>query len=735
MEQYSFQNRIITITLLEIRPTLRELEKNNNEISIIFQGINVFYNLRKLLANNTQIQINNCKNSLIMSLVKSDNIFASALFNINFGENWVTFNYDSKKKSAIKPNLKSINIIKIKILCQIKLNNNNIFDDSKNNLNSKKNYVSESYNSNSNNQRIKSYRANINLLNKKKSFKNDNKSHLRYYSKVIDDNNYNNRYGGSIDLNKINHSIKYNKNTLDTTKNIEFSKKTRNDINKSQFSEVKNCEYSLVTFTHSRLNTSISNNLKNKSNINLHSWNRKKNKKNNINNIPRMKTHINIKNSDILKSKNSYEKGRYLINHSPTQRLGGEYMNSANKDELGNNLFLGYSKSNKSLNNSLNDAKNKQISKKTNKLLYKNNNITNSYSTATTKKNEGSLNSFQEEEENYNSKFKNKKFNYSLTSKRLKTFRPYHIRNKKSQSQLFLDYVNNNKNSNRNNLNNIKKSNNIFKDDDIEKNKLNNIEETSISSKNDDILDSEYFRLKNDFDSLYNEEYLKNVKNDLLKLEIELIIEKMIQLISVYHKETELKIIENKIIKNRYKENCSKYILLYKLNNKLNLIKDKTETKKYNIYENKKKVKMQKNNNLMLNKEEFNIFDKIINSKNEDKNNNKKCLKEILSIALNNEKNKNIIQDYRFKIWLQTKQIKNNIKGNFNSCQNNNNKIIRTKIIPKKQPKKKSLKMNAIDLKVNLDNNNKIYNSIKTEGIYIKKSAKSPLYNSKHKIY
>lgn len=411
--------------------------------------------------------------------------------------------------------------------------------------------------------------------------------------------------------------------------------------------------------------------------------------------------------------------------------MGGEYINSACKDELGNNLFLGYNKSNKSLNTSLNAAKNKQTLK--NKLLYKNNNITNSYSTATTKKNEGSLNSFQEEEENYNAKFKNKKFNYSLTSKRLKTFRLYHIKNKKSKSQLFLDYTNNNKN-NLNNINNLENNNNnnIFEDGNKEKKKLNNIEEISMPSRNDDILDSEYFRLKNDFDSLYNEEYLKNVKNDLLKLEIELIIEKMIQLISVYHKETELKIIENKLIKNNYKENSDKYILLYKLNDKLKLIKDKIETKKYNIYENKKNVKVQKNNNLMLNKEEFNIFGKIINSKNEEKNKNKKYLKEILSIALNNEKNKNIIQDYRFKIWLQTKQIKNNIKNNYNSCQNN--KIIRTKIIPKKQLKKKTLKMNEIDLKVNLDSSSKIYNSLKTEGIYIKKSAKSPLYNSKHKI-
>ena len=731
MEQSNFQNRIITITLLEIRPTLRELEKNNNEISIIFQGINVFYNLRKLLANNTQIQINNCKNSLIMSLVKSDNIFASALFNINLGENWVTFNYESKKKSAIKPDLNNINAIKIKILCQIKVNNNNIFDDSKNNINSKNNKICDKYNFNSNNSRIKRYHTNINLLNKKISFKNDNKNHLRYYSKLIDDNNYNNRYGDLIDLNKRTHSIKYNKNTLETTKNIEFTKKTRNDTNKSQFSGVKNCEYSLVTLTHSRLNTSISNNLKNKSNNNLHIWNKKKNKTNNIKDIPRMKTHINIKNYDILKSKKNYEKSKYLISHSPSQRLGGEYINSACKDELGNNLFLGYNKSNKSLNTSLNAAKNKQTLK--NKLLYKNNNITNSYSTATTKKNEGSLNSFQEEEENYNAKFKNKKFNYSLTSKRLKTFRLYHIKNKKSKSQLFLDYTNNNKN-NLNNINNLENNNNnnIFEDGNKEKKKLNNIEEISMPSRNDDILDSEYFRLKNDFDSLYNEEYLKNVKNDLLKLEIELIIEKMIQLISVYHKETELKIIENKLIKNNYKENSDKYILLYKLNDKLKLIKDKIETKKYNIYENKKNVKVQKNNNLMLNKEEFNIFGKIINSKNEEKNKNKKDLKEILSIALNNEKNKNIIQDYRFKIWLQTKQIKNNIKNNYNSCQNN--KIIRTKIIPKKQLKKKTLKMNEIDLKVNLDSSSKIYNSLKTEGIYIKKSAKSPLYNSKHKI-
>jgi hypothetical protein len=120
MEKNNKEMNAIKITLLEIKPPLNELENNNNEISIIFQGINVFYNLGKLIANNAEILINNCKNSLIISLVKSDNIFASAVFNIRNGERWVSFNYENKKKSTIKSSINNIDRIKIIIFCHRK---------------------------------------------------------------------------------------------------------------------------------------------------------------------------------------------------------------------------------------------------------------------------------------------------------------------------------------------------------------------------------------------------------------------------------------------------------------------------------------------------------------------------------------------------------------------------------------------------------------------------------------
>ena len=92
------------------------------------------------------------------------------------------------------------------------------------------------------------------------------------------------------------------------------------------------------------------------------------------------------------------------------------YINSLNSMELNNHLFLGYNKINKNTNNTLNVNKNNKTLK--NSLLVKKNiqgNVTNSYSTATTKKNEGSLNSFQEDEEKNNIKNINRKNKYPLT--------------------------------------------------------------------------------------------------------------------------------------------------------------------------------------------------------------------------------------------------------------------------------------------------------------------------------
>ena len=777
MEKKNYENKMIKITLLEIKPPLKQLEKNNNEISIIFQGINVFYNIRRLLLNNTEIKINDCKNSIIMSLVKSDTIFASTLFNIKPGENWVTFNYESKKKTSLKPNLNYIDCIKIKMLCQLeeKLNIKKNLSNNKNKVNSRNkkynNTTNVSINSTvNNNSRIKKYRTNINLMQKKKSNAyNENRNQFRYSSILTGDVN---NFRSSVDLGQINRSTTYYKNSAHKFNFKDFSKKTRNNMS-STLSGFKNGEFSCIIMNNSRFNSSLSTIMKrNKNSLNSQKNLKSKNKIKN-----KMKTQINIKNFNILNkcfdinaclkdnlitdNKNKNERNTndmdniakrlsftnnnfFMSNHSPIRSLGigTNYIHSVHTKQFAYNLPLCESYNNKSENiiKRLIVNRNKQ-NIKYNKKSIKNNiqgNITNSYSTATTKKNEGSLNSFQEDEEKCNN-IKNiyKKYRYSLTTKRQKKFKkPTNIKNNKSQSQL--SFENNFHMDNiKLNVGNIKDiiysetRNNSRKtnDDKIKKVDENEeeIRETRDDNGDDDeynIFDEEYFRLKGDFDLLYNEQYVNNIKNDLLKLEFELLFEKLIEMMVVYHTAISKRINENKISKYKYNENRAKYILLNKLNSKLELTINKNITKDAILYENRSIIRQYNNKNLSLNKDEFNIFNKIISTKNININKN---LKEILNIIVNNNKNKDVLGNGKLSEGLRKKQIvKINVNNKGKNNTSNNDKKIRKKIIPKKQLTKISSKRNIIEFK-----NDKLHNNLKGEGIYTKKYPKTPLYNIK----
>ena len=788
MEKKNYESKMIKITLLEIKPSLKQLEKNNNEISIIFQGINVFYNIRKLLLNNTEIKINDCKNSIIMSLVKSDTIFASALFNIKPGENWVTFNYESKKKTSLKQNLNYIDCIKIKILCQLeeKLNIKKNLSNNKNKVNSRNinNSRIKKYNKTtsisinnkvSNNSRIKKYRTNINLIQRKKSNAyNDNRTQFRYSSILTEDVN---KFRSSVDLGQTNRSTTYYKNSSHKLDFKDFSKKTRNDMS-STLSGFKNGEFSCIIMNNSRFNSSLSSIMKNNKN-NLAS---QKNLKIKNKTKSKMKTQINIKNYNILNkcfdinaclrdnlitdNKNKNERNTndmdsitkrlsftnnnfFMNNHSPIRSLGigTNYIHSVHTKQFDYNLPLYESYNNNSENiiKRLIVNRNKQ-SIKYNKKSIKNNvqgNITNSYSTATTKKNEGSLNSFQEDEDKSNN-IKNiyKKYAYSLTTKRQKKYKkPTNIKNNKSQTQL--SFENNlNMDNIKLNVGNIKdfiysETRNDFRkinDDEIKKVDENEVEIRESGGDgdgigNDDdeeynIFDEEYFRLKGDFDLLYNDQYVNNIKNDLLKLEFELLFEKLIEMMVVYHTAMSKRINENKISKYKYNENRMKYILLNKLNNKLELTKNKNIAKDALLYENRSIIRQYNNKNLSLNKDEFNIFNKIFCAKNININKN---LKEILNIIVNNNNNKNVLGNGKLKEGLRKKQIvKINVNSKGKNNTNNNGKKIRKKIIPKKQLTKISSKKNIIEF-----NNDKLHNNLKGEGIYTKKYPKTPLYNIK----
>ena len=772
MEQRNLNNKTIKITLLEIKPSLNEIDKNNNEISIIFQGINVFYNLSKLISNHTDILINNCKNTLIMSLIKCDSIFASALFNINPGENWVAFNYESKNKSKIKQNLNNIDCIKIKIFCEYKnkkknllnINNNKsqlISNDNKNknskikntnlipNNNNKSKLLSSDIN---NNNKIKRYHTNHNIISKKQSINKDIKTHLRYDSIITESN----RYISSINTIKYNFNTPLNKNYKNK---IEMSDilLNRNDISKEQLTNHKINGNSLKTYNHKRLDSSSSNHIKNsigknkKNNFHSHRINNKKKSK--------IKAQINVKNFDnidnylesnsVIKNHLKTDNNRIHINkkeinnsnnfhysnHSPINSDRSQGLNSGNESEI-NNILFGCNQKIKNKNkNSINVQKNQIIKNR----LFKNNiqgNITNSYSTATTKKNEfdASLNSFQDNEEKLNKKT-NKKYKHPLTTQRqkIKNNPYYHIKNK-SQYQLSLDNnINMNKNTeNINTMNSL--DNNILPNYNKEENSIKDLKDMKDidDNKDDDIDLDDFSGLKNDLELLYTRQYIKNIKNDLLSLEIELFAEKMIELITIYHREIEFKLKENIITKNIYKENVKKYKSLLKLNNKLQLIKNNFISKNIYLNNNNKTIKKQKTNNLLLNKEEFGLFHILINSNiiHSNKMNNiniNKKLKDILYIIVNNNKNKKLIEDnFKINILLQNLII--------NDDNNQQNKKVRTKAIPKKQHTKILSKINncntfEINNEINIINNN--YNNCNTEAVYIKKGAKSPIYSQK----
>ena len=356
-------------------------------------------------------------------------------------------------------------------------------------------------------------------------------------------------------------------------------------------------------------------------------------------------------------------------------------------------------------------------------------NLPYNYLITTTRKNESSSNSLLGNEIK-NDLLKNAKKNYRepLTSKR-SNIRPKisHKKSIKSQNYIQEIILNFEKNQGEEDL---KYLDNIKEDEDIFGN---------------------FIRLKKEFDSFYNKQYIKNIKDDLLKLEIELFVEKMIELILVYHDQVEEIKFKNDIEKKNFRKNSSQYINLYKLNNRLQLMKDKFKAKKLNLDKNDKGVTIQKEANLLLNKKEFNFFEIILYNKIKNKNfDTNKKLKEIIYIILNNQKNKDTIEVNKFKICLKGKANYKKETHNNQINMNMTEQKIRTKVIPKKQKTKILSTMNNNDKNsIKNNNNNNIFDlsiditnlnelkflnqNLKTE-VYRKKTPKSPVYYKKNKL-
>ena len=206
MDKSNTNKNPIKITFLEISPPLNELIKNKEELNIIFQGNDNFYDLKKYLSTKTPIQLSRYKKSLIITLIKSNNILAAGLFTIRPGETNVILNYENKKKivSTKKVNINNlIECIKIKLLCEY---------DNKDKEKDKSNI--SLVNENKNNDSASKYVPKVNLMKNNQLHSYKNKTNNNNLAKKVYEKK--NKYLGNFYSNN-----SYKKNTINNSH--EFS--------------------------------------------------------------------------------------------------------------------------------------------------------------------------------------------------------------------------------------------------------------------------------------------------------------------------------------------------------------------------------------------------------------------------------------------------------------------------------------------------------------------------------
>ena len=260
-----------------------------------------------------------------------------------------------------------------------------------------------------------------------------------------------------------------------------------------------------------------------------------------------------------------------------------------------------------------------------------------------------------------------------LNSIKINTFN-----NKEKKSNL-----NNEENDNENKKEEfILSNNNIFNKEEIHSFDFKDI----LDDNNKNNLFPNFYRLKEDFSLLYNKNYIKNIKAELLKLEIELFLEKIIEFIYEYHSRlNEEKNIYRDLL-NLNKRNKNQYIIIYKLVKKLQIIKEQKNINMKTIQIDF--IKTEKND-LFNSKNEIILFHNLFknnkkvyeNNFNKEKTNSKLIIKELKNILIkilnqNNNKEK-ILDNAKNKNWIKSKIIKNNALDNilFNSNFINNNKV------------------------------------------------------------
>ena len=690
------KNKFIKITFLEIFPPINEIIKSKEDLNIVFQGNDNFYDLKKFLSLKNTIQLNYNKKSLIMTLLKNNNIFATGFFTIRQGEQNIFFNYENNKENISNKTVKINNIsgiIKIKIFCEcdnssknstININNRNTINANYDNISNNK-YITKvnlmkpirinNYKNKINNKNIYDkkktllnhiHHANNNTM--KKNLVNNSQEFLADYTTFLtEEKNLNNNFINN-DIKKLSKIISNTarKNESSNDKNININHNRIIKAKSKNFFSTNKKQNKNIKINNSSLNL-INQNNKNISNENCQN-NNITNNRNYFTNRNSLKSNTSFNNKVIKRISNTH----YLINKEIKTNLNN-YVSGQIIEHVNGKEKLNYISINKITNN-------KNITKKENKKVKSNNITMNSISTNFTKKNdlEFSSNSLQDyEEKNF--------LNFNLSNKN--TLRPF--TNRVNVNEKLIQKLSGNKNNLNDNINRnytkhkFNKSlcqqsftekifcqNNDLKLNLYQKNKnleynlcksenklvvnlnevnndINNTNDFKNEEENEienDLENDNYTKLKEDFNLLYNLDYIKKINEDLLKLEAELFIEKMSELFSEYHTQMDEKILDKKIIDREYKINFRKYLLYCKLSDKLNFFNkkyNKEKEKEINMSINKQNIQ-----NVDSNINEFDIF-KIIfpDLLGEDNKEKKNKLKNILSIILNKEENQELIKE------------------------------------------------------------------------------------------
>ena len=633
----------LKLSYLDLFPSYEEIDEKNDGIIISFQNVEFNYNLIELIKNREEMFISQQipNQTIKIHLLKGNNPFATGSFIVKSGEQWVTFTYDHKKKQTTNFALSLIDCIKIKFLCKIDyvpvINNNNQL-------------------TNTEFQTTKNDSILANIMSKP----SPKKLYGNFTSKKK--NSYNNADNNMPDhdslrteeskiskmLENISPEMKSNNNNLylnNTT--LNSSKNTSNPIIKSENLN----EFNPLASSSEVLSKEFKVNEKNKTK------NTKKIYTNNLNNNNLDNKKKNDMTPTNQKKKNKCNDNSTKVKQKANNNSLGNISNTIdNKNKNENNEAKQNLKRNKSKNSMDNNMKENTIKSKTNKKEKQTKSFTN-----------GNLNNLTSKEIK---KIKKETGPKIINPKKEEKINKIEENSNDNKIKNLIEYNKDNK-ENEENVNEI--NNNLV--DNIELNKENNKNE-NIEKNNEPILDEyndelddygldNFSKKLEDFQLLYNDEYIKSIRIEDYSLEIELYIEKLIELINEYHIQLEEKDMEYKLIRNKYQDNIKQYLELKKLYNKLQLIKDNFVIKKFNYKPINKDHDKNYINNLIINKAEINMFNFIIYSgKEKGQKEKREKMKKILKNILNKPKNKNIInQNEKILEWVKSNmELSNQVK-------------------------------------------------------------------------